>query len=180
MSIQFAWPPAAVEILRTRAEGGATYATIAVEINKMFGSALGRSAISGKANRMGLAKPASVARKSTKRKSPEEMVRIFQGASGQRVMVEIPAPREVRIEGGVGLLELRESYCRWPLWGHDERPEEPRYCGTMIDPAHTYCGQHRALAYMPRVRRAPVSDETRQAQRVAQLRRWAKEKGQRA
>ena len=165
MRIAFTWPPAAVEMLRTRAAAGVIYGDIAREINETFGATLTSSAVSGKVSRIDMPTRGHATLRSTKRRATPVS------------SPPLPDLSEVRVEGGTALLDLRETHCRWPLWAHDERPEEARFCGTTIDAAHTYCAPHRALAYLPKLKRSEVSDETRQLQRVAQMRRWAKERG---
>jgi GcrA cell cycle regulator len=181
MVYMFSWTPEAIETLRTMALAGKTYGEVARELNAKFGP-ISRSAVCGKAHRLGL--PARTDRAanhlaSDKRKPAPKpaTITIFQGPSGQRTALEVAAPVEVQIDGGVTIMDLRETTCRWPLWGYNETPTEARFCGTEISPERTYCADHRKLAYTPRPVRTPATEATRMAQRIAQLRRWAKEKG---
>lgn len=161
------------------ASAGVSYGEIARVLSMQHGD-VSRAAVISKAHRAGLPRrstsPLGPAY-SASRASRAGMIKVFQGASGQRTVVEIAAPVEVKIEGGVTLLELRDTSCRWPLWGYNETPDEAKFCGTVIDPTHTYCAEHRKLAYQPRIARAKVSEETRMAQRLAQIRRWNKTRG---
>lgn len=62
--------------------------------------------------------------------------------------------------GGVTLMELQSSHCRWPVG--DPRAEEFRFCGAHAPIGQTYCCQHHAIAYY----RAPTTvKERRDAER---------------
>ena len=53
---------------------------------------------------------------------------------------------------GVGLALLREGMCRWPLWGHKDRPSF-RCCGAESIPGKPYCAGHYARAFTSAPRR---------------------------
>lgn len=61
-----------------------------------------------------------------------------------------PGPRDdvvVPMSERVGIMELRESMCRWPL-GDPMKPEF-RFCGARTNIGTPYCGHHARLAYQP-------------------------------
>ena len=61
-----------------------------------------------------------------------------------------PAAQEVVIPMSerVGIMDLRESMCRWPLG--DPASSEFRYCGAkMQNGLGPYCGYHARIAYQP-------------------------------
>ena len=109
------------------------------------------------------------------RPAPDGLQYAFQGPSGARTLrAVLPVVRDVKIDHGVSIYDLRETSCRWPLWADNERPETPMFCGETIDPTETYCDCHKKIAFVPGVRRAPMSEEQRLQRRIAQLKRWTK------
>jgi GcrA cell cycle regulator len=67
------------------------------------------------------------------------------------VTARVPAPAEVvPLHGGVTLLDLKTSSCRWPLG--DPSEESFRFCGTRTQPGETYCACHAEKAYPARGR----------------------------
>lgn len=53
---------------------------------------------------------------------------------------------------GVGMAEITEGMCRWPLWGKKERPTF-RCCGADTIPGKPYCAGHYARAFTSAPRR---------------------------
>lgn len=96
-----------------------------------------RNAVIGKANRLGLSKPTKSSL--TRRRRREE--------GGRPVREEIA----VGPEGGVSILTLTTSTCRWPL-GHPGE-ENFRFCGARTKPSQPYCEAHSRMAYQ-----APAKD----------------------
>lgn len=59
------------------------------------------------------------------------------------VAPSIPAP-----EGGLGLMELKNCHCRWPLDVADEAGVW-KFCGAQKPFTRSYCANHHAQAYRP-------------------------------
>lgn len=59
------------------------------------------------------------------------------------------SPPPVQVWGAVDILELREWHCRWPLWGHAERPSRATslYCGAVVRAGSVYCPHHHGQAH---------------------------------
>ena len=91
-----------------------------------------RNAVIGKANRLGLSKPtkSSITRR---RKLEEDSEKVRE----EEVVV---GP-----EGGVSILTLTTSSCRWPI-GHPGE-ENFFFCGARTKPGQPYCEGHSRLAY---------------------------------
>ena len=90
-----------------------------------------RNAVIGKANRLGLSKPTKSS--ITRRRKREAR--------------ETPPPEEIVVgpEGGVSILTLTTSTCRWPL-GHPGE-ETFRFCGARTKTGQPYCEAHCRMAY---------------------------------
>ena len=59
-----------------------------------------------------------------------------------------PDPLVVDPAFSVTIAGLTNRTCRWPLWGHDDRPgDEGRYCGLPPASGEPYCTPHCRLAY---------------------------------
>ena len=60
-----------------------------------------------------------------------------------------PAPLVVDALFAVTITGLTARTCRWPLWGHDDRPNRKSlYCGLPpLAPDQPYCAAHAHLAY---------------------------------
>jgi GcrA cell cycle regulator len=59
----------------------------------------------------------------------------------------IYATAEVGDMARIGLAEIREAQCRWPLG--DPLDEDFAYCGLQVALGHAYCPGHCRLAYRP-------------------------------
>jgi GcrA cell cycle regulator len=64
----------------------------------------------------------------------------------------VPLPpaeaRVVPLHGGITLLDLKPTSCRWPLG--DPAQEDFRFCGTKTAPGETYCSCHAEVAFPAR------------------------------
>jgi len=100
------------------------------QIAEMLGDVT-RNAVIGKANRLGLSKPTKSS--ITRRRKREE------GDQHEREEVVVGP------EGGVSILTLTTSTCRWPI-GHPGE-ENFFFCGARTKPGQPYCERHSRLAY---------------------------------
>jgi len=70
-----------------------------------------------------------------------------------------PVERAVPEESGpvVGLLDLKEHSCRWPIGD----PDQPGFgfCGCQKAEEGPYCERHAAMAFQPAARRRAVEKE---------------------
>jgi GcrA cell cycle regulator len=109
----------------------------ASQIAKELAEGVTRNAVIGKAHRMGLAsRPSPVKSDPAKRAA----------ASAKKKNVENKEPSKTApVSGKVGILNLTESLCKWPI-GH---PDEPNFhfCGRPSQPAFPYCASHCVEAY---------------------------------
>ena len=151
------WTEEAIEVLKTLALQGRSARAIAEALG-----APSRSAVIGKANRVGIklngGGPAGADRPraaSVPRAGGERGPRTV---SSRRALVP-SLPREPRkpqwifaeAEVGemlrLGLEEIAEANCRWPLG--DPLNEDFAYCGLPPARGRTYCAGHCRLAYQP-------------------------------
>ena len=151
------WTDAAIETLRQMALEGKSASSIAVALG-----APSRNAVIGKANRIGV--------KLTGNIHCWRRERLGQARSGRGdprslaptllwKRVAVPAvPRErkpawafAQAQVGemlkVGLEEIGESACRWPIG--DPTSEEFAYCGIQNAKGRSYCAGHCRMAYKP-------------------------------
>lgn len=77
----------------------------------------------------------------------------------------VPARRALDLpvvpsDEGKGFLELEGKYCAWPLWEHNERPNQ-RFCGKKTISKSSYCAECHATAYTkaPKPNRRRLADE---------------------
>jgi len=150
------WTEQAVETLRRLALEGRSAAWIAAALG-----APSRSAVIGKANRIGIklnggTHSAPIGEAPSSQRLPAE---ISWGRAGSRARSRVPAvSRERRrtdrwifatAEVGdmrrIGLAEIGEVECRWPLG--DPAQEDFAYCGLPVVRGHAYCAGHCRLAY---------------------------------
>jgi GcrA cell cycle regulator len=108
-----------------------------------------RSAVCGKANRLGLCRPLSDLRveRLLKRKGKEprkrpEITRVVRPQHPPDITAAAPEMKPC------ALLDLAETRCRWPLWT-DAVPER-LYCGAVSTARSTYCRYHMQLSWQRR------------------------------
>ncbi len=119
------WTEERVEILRELLAAGYSSRQIA---DRLGGTT--RNAVIGKANRMGLSKPTKSSM--TRQRRQEEDVVVVEEV--------FDAP-----EGGVSILTLTHSTCRWPI-GHPG-DENFYFCGARTKQGQPYCERHGRMAY---------------------------------
>lgn len=137
------WTAEAIEVLKRLALEGRSASLIAAELG-----AASRSAVIGKANRIGI-----------KLNGDGRALAPSRGASGASayhaplVDVRRPKPAWIFAEAEVGEMprvrfeEIGEFACRWPLG--DPRNGDFAYCGLEPAKGRSYCAGHCRLAYRP-------------------------------
>ena len=143
------WPSEHSDALRDYFLKGISYAEIGRRINARFGTAYTRSAVAGRAKRLGLVAPERVT-------SPS-IVPSLPGAAGHlsRPALNLPpksalkpARAKLRCVGVqprlVQLVDLAPADCRYP-YGGDKDGEEIAFCGHPRQPASSYCAPHARL-----------------------------------
>lgn len=141
----------------------------ASEIAEVLGGVT-RNAVIGKAHRLGLSgRPSPIKKKSvvkktvTKKKTVADPVKEkpkkktetaapTKAAAPKRREIKLPiAPptfiEERPVHDGplIGILDLTERVCRWPIG--DPKEGEFGFCGADCDPAHPYCLPHMGMAF---------------------------------
>ena len=100
----------------------------AESITVLLGSGFSRSAVLGRARRLGLPGPRTVPR-----------VRRTRPPAPPRVVV---APAPPPVSRRLNIMELQSLDCRWP----DEGDQAPyTFCGTLQDGESSYCAYHRRI-----------------------------------
>ncbi len=160
------WTEEAIEALRRLARSELTGKQIAEMLSEEFGAKFTKNAVLGKADRLGVkmffrpgALPPAEPRVPKPRRDPKPKNHakfVWGGRMTARpTLVVVPPPvEEIAIPESqrVTLEELRLGQCLWPLG--DPASEDFRYCGGKCDSVvDSYCRGHRALAYVPIVRK---------------------------
>lgn len=145
------WPPQHSELLRDLHAKGMSFGEITKEINLRLGLTYTRSAILGRAKRMGLARPEAVRERGPKlrahsvqfdhRLQPEPRRRAERAKSAPLRCVGL-SPRLISFD------ELAPDDCRYPYGG--DRDDEPiSFCGHPRQPGSSYCTPHFHLTRNP-------------------------------
>jgi GcrA cell cycle regulator len=145
------WASSHCDALRDYLSKGMSFAEIGREINSRFGTAYTRSAVIGRARRMGL--------DAAKRADVSPVVSSWTAAAWPRVPATAgggmpplsalaPAPVKLRCVGVsprlISVLELRPGDCRYP-YGGDKEGEEIAFCGHPRRSGSSYCAPHFQL-----------------------------------
>jgi GcrA cell cycle regulator len=152
------WTDAAIETLRQMALEGKSASTIAALLG-----APSRNAVIGKANRIGVKLTGNIhvaatrqLRSVTERPRRPAMARTDALAWKRVAVTAVPRERKpawafAQAQVGemlkVGLEEIGESNCRWPVG--DPTSEEFAYCGIQTAKGRSYCAGHCRMAYKP-------------------------------
>ena len=152
------WTEAAIETLRQLALEGKSASSIAAALG-----APSRNAVIGKANRIGVKLTGNVRssaprapRASTGRPRRPAIARTDGALRKRAVVPALPRERKptwifAEAEVGemlkVGLEDIREGACRWPLG--DPTSEDFVYCGLQTAQGRSYCAGHCRMAYKP-------------------------------
>jgi GcrA cell cycle regulator len=144
------WTPEHCETLRAYLEKGLSYSEVARQINASFKTAYSRSAVIGRAKRMGLAssdRPKKAAgpkpRPQAGRQPREDKRR--KTAKPARPVIEPTPPVKLRCVGVaprlVSLAQLEPGDCRYP-YGGDHEGEAITFCGHPRSDGSSYCEPH--------------------------------------
>lgn len=147
------WAPEHSGALRELFALRLSFAGIAAAINKKFNTAYSRSAVLGRARRMGLAETERLSPCAQPRLDRLGEVRLLEPAP-PRVPWRVPRFEETRpvqlrcveIEPRhLTLVELERGDCRYP-YGGDEEGEAITFCGHPRRPGASYCTPHFHLS----------------------------------
>jgi len=139
----------------------------AAEIAKELGGVT-RNAVIGKANRLGLSgrtttstakkkkaepkktgKAATTKQKKAAPKKKQDKKKPKASAAQQKIITEAikqaAAEADQVLAEGIGLLDLTEKLCKWPIG--DPQENDFHFCGQGSLPNLPYCEEHAALAY---------------------------------
>lgn len=147
------WNDERVELLKKLWGAGKT----AAEIAQQLGDNITRNAVIGKAHRLGLSGRASpIQRKSkkTQENTPSPKPRAGTAAHAEQVRLRKKA-NEPRPDGGVGLPDLKDRMCHWPIG--DPKKSGFHFCGCRSVPGVPYCADHAAVAYQNSAKRFSVN-----------------------
>lgn len=138
------WTEERITLLKSLWASGKT----AAEIAGQLGGAITRNAVIGKAHRLGLS--GRISPLTTKKVEKSHTV-------SASVAAYIAEPVYERSSTALGLLELTEKTCRWPIG--DPKKAGFHFCGARPVPGLPYCGHHAALAYQGVLRKFNVKDD---------------------
>lgn len=143
------WQPEHSEALKGHIEAGLSSAEAAAEINAQFNTSYSRSAVIGRANRMGLARPSKIAIPRKHRPYKPRIRRVNGNSNAMQVLrpleIEHYKLRCVEIvPRHVSLLDLEPNDCRYP---YGDGPIT--FCGHAKMPGSSYCVPHYALSIGP-------------------------------
>jgi GcrA cell cycle regulator len=153
------WSSEQSDALRDYFFKGLSYAEIGREINARFGTAYTRSAVIGRARRLGLAAPDRMTSPSIVPSLPGEPCALsprrpaLPGLNLPPQSALKPAnPVKLRCVGVrprlIALVELERGDCRYP-YGGDKEGEEISFCGHPRQPGSSYCAPHAQLTRAP-------------------------------
>ena len=143
------WPSEHSDALRDYFLKGISYAEIGRRINARFGTAYTRSAVAGRAKRLGLVAPDRVTSPSIVPSLPGGAGHLSRPALNLPPKSALkPARAKLRCVGVqprlVQLVDLAPADCRYP-YGGDKDGEEIAFCGHPRQPASSYCAPHARL-----------------------------------
>ncbi len=151
------WPPKHCEALREFFASGMSYAGVTRAINAKFNTDYSRSAVIGRARRMGLvglARSGELPRPqrtnaprlrltSERRIAPWPVMPDFEKSEPVKLRCVAIEPRHL------SLLELERGDCRYP-YGGDAENEAITFCGHPRRPGSSYCTPHFHLTRKPK------------------------------
>jgi len=132
----------------------------AKQIAEVLGDGVTRNAVIGKAHRLGLSNRVSPVKEAVASKQkaqaekkqaatkPAAKKTVPPANSNSRTNIQRPLSAEEerrRAGGGVSMLDLKESMCRWPIG--DPRDADFCLCGARKMSGLPYCEDHAAVAY---------------------------------
>lgn len=164
---RFVWSPVTVQRFRELVEDGYPSAEIASRMAISFPilPQLTISAVTARASVMGL----KIRNGNKARIRPYEPKPEIKPES--IVVIEAPAaPAPVEDEGPIGLMDLRDGRCRFPV-GMPDVERGQLFCGAPSDPAKPYCPSCAKLAYRPSPPRSVQQEAAIEKRRMAMLKK---------
>lgn len=152
--VQFKWTDESVAELKILwCDKGASASVVAQMLSQKFGGYVTRNSVIGKVNRLGLSHPECKIAVAALQKKAKPVVKKSLTTQLPKIPVFLPVEPEPVNEPDdsrrIGLLDLRETTCRFPIG--DPRQEGFGYCG---EPSpfggSPYCEFHHRIAYVPR------------------------------
>lgn len=151
MASEFWWTDRRVDFLRQGRTAGYSF----TEIAKQLGTT--RSAVAGKLQRLGLARPLSeikrrrlVVMRAIMRKKAAKLraeIRAAEAKEAEKKKAELvnPPVQSGKPYKGKGILFInaRHDQCHYPLWGDDQKTG--KVCAQPVDGESRYCGFHRRI-----------------------------------
>jgi GcrA cell cycle regulator len=168
------WAPAHCAALRTYAAKNLSYSEIADAINLKFGTNYSRSAVLGRARRMGLCDTSPTPASWRGPVSPVSAISATLQRAEQRTPRLVRVPDFARTEAGparcadvnprhVALIDLGRGDCRYP-YGGDAEDEPITFCGRPRRKGSSYCTPHFHLTRNPDIgAEPPVTRKLRSA-----------------
>lgn len=149
------WPSEHSDALRDYFCKGMSYAEIGRQINARFGTAYTRSAVVGRAKRLGLVTQVRMTSPSIVPVLPARACLILPPRPAApnlnlppKSALKPAAPVKLRCVGVqprlIPLAELARADCRYP-YGGDKEGEEITFCGHPRQPGSSYCAPHGRL-----------------------------------
>jgi GcrA cell cycle regulator len=140
------WTP---EMITTLTELWSTQLTCA-DIAWKMGGDLTRSAIIGKAFRLGLPPRKPIVRSrppGPKKRNTQRRATVQPLALPEFVVLEARAEPWQPLPGStpISLMDLTDAVCRWPVGG-DHRTAGTGFCGCPVAPGRPYCTEHFATS----------------------------------
>jgi len=139
------WTPERIETLRTMLASGHSYG----EIAKALGRPLTHNSCIGKAKRMGLQQakraPSLPPKRNGNRGKPKAPAIVHRVLMRPQHMPDPMPEAGVDVTGLIGLLQLNDSTCKWPI-GDPLKPDFG-FCGGNTKDGSPYCPVHYARAY---------------------------------
>lgn len=149
------WPSEHSDALRDYFRKGMSYAEIARQINAGFGTAYTRSAVIGRAKRLGLVVPEWITSPSVAPYLPGEP---YQISPRRAVLPNLNLPPKSAMKPAaqvtlrcvgvqprlIELVALEKADCRYP-YGGDKDGEAITFCGHPRQPGSSYCAPHARL-----------------------------------
>lgn len=153
----FCWSDESIaELKRLWCDQGVSASIAAQLLSEKFGGYLTRNSIIGKANRLGIKQPEKNIYIEDRKKKEKSVVKQSLTTQPAKIVVKkIDAPPSLPVEHvpvdtpdvakRIGLLDLRETTCRFPIG--DPRHEGFGYCGAESSVGKPYCAYHSRIAY---------------------------------
>lgn len=135
------WPPEDVRRLKLYVASNLSYARMAKKLGRT------RNQVIGKVHRLGLREPTSADRVASDNSLAQRIASVNrQRYLSQSVATRMKASTAWAPETVVGLSELDETACRWPVG--DPKADGFGFCGCKRATGRAYCETHVRVAYV--------------------------------